>query len=80
MSHPRRTRAPTFEPEALGRSHGSASLGGSTLVPNDRSRVSGASVSRAGDANEDAPATFALCDGSQFTFTRFVDLPTAADA
>jgi hypothetical protein len=69
-----------LEPEVLERSQGSTSLGGTTLGSNDRGRVSGASVSRRGDAGDDAPATFALCDGSQFTFTRFVDLPTAADA
>jgi hypothetical protein len=79
MSHPHRTRAPKLEPEVIERSQGSASLGGATLA-NHRGRVSGASVSRAGDAGDDAPTTFALCDGSQFTFTRFVDLPTAADA
>jgi hypothetical protein len=80
MSHPRRTRAPRLEPELLDRSQGPASLGGATLSPNDRGRVSGASVSRAGDAGGDAPITVALCDGSQFTFARLVDLRTAADA
>ena len=80
MSHSRRTRAPKLEPELLDRSQGPASLGGAMPSTNDSGRVSGASVSRAGDAGGHAPITIALCDGSQFTFARFVDLRTAADA
>jgi hypothetical protein len=80
MSHARRTRAPKLEPELLDRSQGSASLGGATLSPNDGGRVSGASVSQAGNAGGHAPTTIALCDGSQFTFACFVDLRTTADA
>ncbi len=80
MSHPRRTRLPKLEPELLDRSQGPVSLAGATRSPNDHGRVSGASVSRAGDAGDDAPITIALCDGSRFTFVRFVDLSAAADA
>ncbi len=80
MPHPRRPRTPKFEPEVVERGQGSTSLGGATLGSNDSGRVSGASVSRAGDAADGAQATFELCDGSQFTFMRLLDLPTAADA
>ncbi len=80
MSHPRRPRAPKLEPELLDRSQGPVSLAGAMLSPDNRGRVCGASVSRAGDAGCDAPVTIALCDGSQFTFARLVDLRTAADA
>jgi len=80
MSKPHRMRAPTLEPEVLDRSQGSASLGGATLAQNDRGGVPGASVSRGGDPDGAAPSTIALCDGSRFTFTRFVDLPTLTDA
>jgi len=79
MSHARRNRAPRLEPELLDRSQGPASLGGTAPSPSDSGRVSGASVSQAGEAGGHAPITIALCDGSQFTFTRFVDLRTAVD-
>ncbi len=80
MSHARRLRAPKFEPEVVEPGEGTTSLGGATPGSNDSGRVSGASVSRAGGAGDDAQATFELCDGSQFTFMRLLDLPTAADA
>ena len=46
----------------------------------DSGRVSGASVSQAADANGRAPVAIELCDGSQFTFSRLVDLRTSSDA
>jgi hypothetical protein len=80
MSQSRRSRAPKLEPELLDRSQGATSLGGAMLLANDSGRVSGASVSQAASGGEQAPTTIALCDGSQFTFTRLVDLRTSADA
>ncbi len=49
------------------------------LPSHDIGRVPGANVSQATDAGDLAPLTIALCDGSQFTFTRLVDLRTSAD-
>jgi hypothetical protein len=81
MPHARRNRAPKLEPELLDRSQGSTSLGGTALLTaDDRGRVSGASVSQVVSGVGQGPTTIALCDGSQFTFTRLVDLRTSADA
>ena len=79
MPHAPRSRTPKLEPELLERSQGSASLGGAMLPSHDIGRVPGANVSQATDAGDLAPLTIALCDGSQFTFTRLVDLRTSAD-
>ena len=49
------------------------------LPSHDIVRVPGANVSQATDAGDLAPLTIALCDGSQFTFTRLVDPRTSAD-
>ena len=74
-----RYRAPKLEPELLERCHGSASLGGTTSTSDDIDRVAGASVSRVSGGNLGAARTITLCDGSQFTFARLVDLQTSAD-
>jgi hypothetical protein len=37
-------------------------------------------VSQSAWVDGDASLTIALCDGSQFTFARLVDMPTSADA
>ncbi len=80
MPSARRSRGPKLEPEVLDRTQGSASLGGATTLLHDSGRVSGASVSQAGNAGGSAAVTVELCDGSQFTFARLVDLRTSADA
>ncbi len=80
MPQVRRNRAPKLEPELLERGRGVGSVGGGTAPAKDNTRVSGASVSQSADVRGDASTTIALCDGSQFTFTRLVDLPTTADA
>jgi hypothetical protein len=69
-----------LEPELLDRNQGSVSLGGAAFPTHAIGRVSGASVSQATDAGGSVPLTIALCDGSQFTFTRLADLRTSADA
>jgi hypothetical protein len=80
MPKVRRNYPPKLEPELLDRGPGVASVGGGAGSPPANGRVSGASVSQSTDAGSDVPLTIALCDGSQFTFARLVDLPTAADA
>lgn len=80
MPQVHRNRAPKLEPELLERGRGVGSVGGGAAPAKDNTRVSGASVSQCADVDVAAPMTIALCDGSQFTFTRLVDLPTAADA
>jgi hypothetical protein len=78
MPHASRSRTPKLEPEVLDRSQGSVSLGGAMSPSHSIGRVSGANASQA-DAGDMAPLTIALCDGSQFTFSRLVDLRTSAD-
>jgi hypothetical protein len=80
MPKARRNRAPKLEPELLDRAQGGASVGGAASWLHDSGRVSGASVSQSAGVGSDAPLTIALCDGSQFTFARLVDVPTTADA
>jgi hypothetical protein len=80
MPKVRRSRAPKLEPELLDRGEGGASVGGAARSSHDPGRVSGASVSQSTGLGIDAPLTIAMCDGSQFTFARLVDLPVAADA
>ena len=78
MSSPAVAALPSWNPKVLDRGQGSASLGGATMSLYDSGRVSGASVSQA--ANGRAPVAIELCDGSQFTFSRLVDLRTSSDA
>jgi hypothetical protein len=80
MPKVRRNRAPKLEPELLDRTQGGASVSGAAQSLHDSGRVSGASVSQSAWVDSDAPLTIALCDGSQFTFARLVDMPTSADA
>jgi len=76
----RRNRAPKLEPELLEHGQGTISVGGAAPSPHDSDRVSGASVSQSAGTARDTPLTIALCDGSQFTFARLVDVQTGADA
>jgi hypothetical protein len=80
MLKARRNRAPKLEPELLDRAQGGASVSGGAQSLHDSGRVSGASVSQSAWVDGDASLTIALCDGSQFTFARLVDMPTSADA
>jgi len=80
MPKVRRNYPPKLEPELLDRGQGVASVGGGAQSSHDGGRVSGASVSQSTSGDRDASLTIALCDGSQFTFARLVDLPTTADA
>jgi hypothetical protein len=80
MPKARRNRAPKLEPELLDRAQGGASVGGIAGSLHDSDRVSGASVSQSAGVGSDGPRTIALCDGSQFTFARLVDMPTMTDA
>jgi len=43
-------------------------------------KVSGAAVRQPGQGGADSPVTITLCDGSQFTFSRFVDDRVLAEA
>jgi hypothetical protein len=79
MPKARRNHPPKLEPELLDRGQGVTSVGGAARSPHDGGRVSGASVSQSADFGNNAPLTIALCDGSQFTFARLVDMPVAAD-
>jgi hypothetical protein len=74
MPKARRNHPPKLEPELLDRGQGVTSVGGAARSPHDGGRVSGASVSQSADFGNNA-----LCDGSQFTFARLVDMPVAAD-
>ncbi len=80
MPKTRRNRAPKLEPELLDRGQGVISVGGAAPSMHDSDRVSGASVSQSAGIGRETPLTIALCDGSQFTFARLVDVRTAADA
>ena len=80
MPKVRRNRAPKLEPELLDRTQGGASVGGAAPSLHDSGRVSGASVSQSAGMGSDGPRTIALCDGSQFTFARLIDLSTMTDA
>jgi hypothetical protein len=80
MPQARRTRAPKLEPELLDRARGTASVSGAMSPPRSSNRVSGASVSQPATVGRATPITVELCDGSQFTFARLIDLPTEADA
>jgi len=76
MPPARRRHAPKLEPELFNPGDGSASLGGAMASAEDQGRVSG---SQADGMGANAPLTITLCDGSQFTFARLVDLRTSAD-
>ena len=79
MPKVRRNQAPKLEPELLNHTAGRTSVGGAAPSLHESDRVSGASVSQSAWVGSDAPLTIALCDGSQFTFARVVDMPTSAD-
>jgi hypothetical protein len=80
MLKARRNRAPKLEPELLDRAQGGVSVSGAAPSLHDSGRVSGASAFQSAWVDSDGPRTIALCDGSQFTFARLVDLPTMTDA
>jgi hypothetical protein len=80
MPRSRRYRTPKFEPELRDRGQAAVSLAGAARPADNIGRVAGALVSRASDGRHGSGTTITLCDGSQFTFSRMIDLPTSEDA
>jgi hypothetical protein len=79
MSHARRRATPRLEPELRDQSGGGASIAGGSAPAPESGRVVGATASGVSQVDSRAGVTITLCDGSQYTFARIVDLRTAAD-